>query len=342
MITPRQRTLDFIAGKEVDRLPFHPIIMRWAAEYGGVKYRDFCLRPECKCAAAIKCAEDFDMDWVTVMSDPFTEAEAFGLKIEYPEDSLPEDCGGHPESAAAAAELKPYKTADSRRTMGRVQEIEEFKRLTGDQYFIVGWVEGPMAEYADLRGAGNASLDLFDDPESVHKAMDVIVEAALGFMTCQIEAGADCIGVGDAFASQIGRDLYMEFVFEREKVMIEHIQSKGALAKLHICGNTSAILPDMIKTGADIIDVDHLVPSMTEFAGLLGPKQVFCGKADPVSVIKDGDAQRIAAAVAQDVSDSNGRCIVSAGCEIPPGTSPENMRAFQRTSVNTELQSNIC
>ena len=30
-----QRTLDFLAGKPVDRQPFHPIIMRWAARYAG-------------------------------------------------------------------------------------------------------------------------------------------------------------------------------------------------------------------------------------------------------------------------------------------------------------------
>jgi hypothetical protein len=31
-----QRTLEFLAGRPVDRQPFHPIIMRWAARYAGV------------------------------------------------------------------------------------------------------------------------------------------------------------------------------------------------------------------------------------------------------------------------------------------------------------------
>jgi uroporphyrinogen decarboxylase len=44
-MTGRQRTFDFLAGKPTDRPPFHPIIMRWAAQYAGVNYRDFCLDP---------------------------------------------------------------------------------------------------------------------------------------------------------------------------------------------------------------------------------------------------------------------------------------------------------
>jgi len=37
-----------------------------------------------------KCADDFGLDWVTVLFDPYAEAEAFGLQVDYPDDSLPE------------------------------------------------------------------------------------------------------------------------------------------------------------------------------------------------------------------------------------------------------------
>ncbi len=67
------------------------ILMRFAAKYAGVAYRDFCLRPECKTAAMIACARDFGLDWVTVLSDPYSEARAFGLEVRYPEDSLPQN-----------------------------------------------------------------------------------------------------------------------------------------------------------------------------------------------------------------------------------------------------------
>jgi len=328
-LTGRQRTLDFLAGKRTDRPPFHPIIMRWAARYAGVKYRDFCLDYRAKASAMIKCAEDFGIDWVTVMSDPWAEATAFGIQVRYPEDNLPMDVGGRLPDLESAARIKPFKPLEHARCVNRINEIREFKRLVGDKYFIVGWVEGPVAAYADIRGLSEAAMDFLDDPDLCGQAMDAIVAAAREFITLQVQAGADCIGIGDAFCSQIGPGPYRRLAFEREKQLVDHVHNLGATAKLHICGNTAPILPDMIATGADILDVDHLVPSMAAFAKLLGLRQVFSGKTDPVSVIQNGTPAQILASVRECCSQAGGRVIVSAGCEVPPDTSLPNMNAFR-------------
>lgn len=335
-MTGRQRTLDFLAGRRTDRPPFHPIIMRWSAQYAGVNYGDFCLNPASKCRASIKCAEDFGMDWVTVLSDPYAEADAFGLPVVYPEDNLPHETG-HFDSVEALLALKPYDVAANHRTAGRIEEIREYRRITGDRHFVVGWVEGPVAEYSDLRGTTEAAYDFMDEPEAVGQVMDMITEAAKHFITLQVEAGADCIGIGDAFASQIGPALFRELAFHREKALVDHIHSLGAKAKLHICGNTSAILTQMIATGADIIDVDHLVPSMSSFVPLLSPNQFFSGKVDPVSVIQNGSPDEIIAAVREGFEEANGRCIISAGCEITPGTSLQNMRLFRQIGAEVAI-----
>jgi uroporphyrinogen decarboxylase len=327
-MTGLERTLAFIQGQPIDHAPFHPIVMRWAAKYAGVKYRDFCLDYRAKCEAMIRSADDFGHDWVTVMSDPYAEASAFGIRVEYPEDSLPVDKGGHLADLAAAGQLQRVRTADHERMMNRVNEIREFRRRLGDRLFVVGWVEGPVAEYADLRGVTVSAMDLIDDPETVGQAMEVITESAIEFIERQVEAGAHCIGIGDAFCSQIGPANYRRFAFEREKRMIDRIHELGALAKLHICGNTKPIMKDMIATGADI---------MAEFAPHLGKNQVFSGKIDPVTIVQNGDAATIAAAVEAGWEESGHRALVSAGCEITPGTSLENMRAFMQAAQTVRV-----
>ena len=334
-----ERTLAFLAGKPVDRPPVHPILMRWAARHAGFKYRDFILDPTAKVAANLRCAEDFDLDWVTVLSDPWTEASAFGIQLDYPEDGLPIDIGGHLPDAESAAAILPYHPRDHTRCRNRIEEIRLFKKLGGDTRFIVGWVEGPVAEYADLRGVSEAAMDFLDDPAACSQAMDVIVESALEFITLQVEAGAHCIGIGDAFCSQIGPKLYRELAWPGEKRMIDHIHNLGAIAKLHICGNTAPILRDMIATGADIIDVDHLVPDMSVFAAELAPNQVFCGKSDPVSILLNGKPETIIESVRAHHAEGRGRVIVSAGCELPPDTADENLRALRAAAQSL---SDVC
>ena len=178
-MTGLERTLLFLNGETVDHPPFHPIIMRWAAKYAGIKYRDFCLDPASKCRAMTLCARDFDIDWVTVMSDPWAEASAFGINVEYPENDLPVDKSGHLPDARSATLIRHYNPLESSRCSKRLAEIREFRK--NDDFFVVGWVEGPVAEYVDLRGASNAAVDLLTDPEDVEKAMDIIVESAIEF-----------------------------------------------------------------------------------------------------------------------------------------------------------------
>lgn len=336
-MTGLERTIAFIKGEKVDRPPFHPIIMRWASKYAGLKYHDFCTVPGDKCRAMIKCAEDFDIDWVTVLSDPWAEASGFGIEVKYPEDDLPVDIAGHYPDSVSISALKPFNILKNLRCRNRIEEIKIYRNGPGESYFITGWVEGPVAEYVDLRKATEASFDFLTDPVNVHKTMEVITETTMEFIYLQADAGANCIGIGDAFCSQIGPDLYREYAFQRHKQLVDHIHNCGAIAKLHICGNTAPIMPLMINTGADIVDMDHLVPSPGTYSRLLSPLQVLCGKSDPVSVIQDGNKEIISMSVQKDFMDSGGRCIVSAGCEITPGTSTENMKAFSNSAKSLIL-----
>ena len=337
-MTGLERTMQFLRADMPDHPPFHPIIMRWAARYAGVKYRDFCTIPEVKCMAMIRCAEDFGIDWVTVMSDPWAEASAFGIQVEYPEDALPIDTGGHLPDAMAASIMKSYDPLKNSRCINRLKEIEIFRKQAGDKYFIVGWIEGPVAEYVDLRKASNASVDFLMEPDLVDKAMEIIVESAMNFVRLQIKAGAHCIGIGDSFCSQIGPELYYRFAFERQKKLVDLIHSEKAIAKLHICGNTESILEGMIKTGVDIIDIDHMVPSMGKFLPLLAGHQVFSGKSDPVTVIQNGDINTIIRSVSSDYNETGGRCIISAGCEITPETTIKNMNSFKNTVYKLKIR----
>lgn len=321
-----ERTVGFIEGNKVDRVPFHPILMRFAARWAGVRYRDFCLSATHKCMANIKCATDFNSDWVNTMSDPYAEAEAFGTILSYPENDLPQVKEYAIKDITDIDRLTVKRISEHNRLRERVREIEEYLLKTGESFLICGWVEGPLAEYCDIRDINSALTDLYEYPEKVHQALDVITENAMGFISAQVKAGAHCIGIGDSVCSLISPELYYEFCFKREKALVDHIHSKGAFAKIHICGDISAIIEGVIRTGTDIIDIDHRVKSVKEASALLSPGQSFSGKSDPVSVIQDGDERVITDSVASFFEEAGRRAIVSGGCEITPGTSATNLR----------------
>ena len=323
-----QRTMDFLDGRAVDRPPFHPILMRFAAKYAGVNYRDFCLNYLDKCNTNLRCADDFSYDWVNVMSDAYAEAASFGTRISYPLNSLPVVDSLLINEIEDIDKLKPLKVNEHPRLVSRIDEISYYRKLVGDSQFICGWVEGPLAEYCDLRDLSAACLDFYEHPEELRRALEIITESAMIFVEAQIKAGAHCIGIGDAVCSLISPDLYNEYVLPLEKALVDHAHALGAKVKLHICGNTTAILPDMILTGADIVDVDHLVGSMEKFQPLLSDNQVFAGNTDPVSVIQNGTLAQLEESVQSCFASTKGRGIVSAGCEITPETTVERLLAY--------------
>lgn len=330
-----ERTVRFIEGKESDRLPFHPILMRFAARHAGVRYRDFCLSPEHKCRANILCAADFQSDWVNTMSDPYAEAEAYGTIIHYPDDDLPKVKKYAVTEISDITKLSVLKVDDHSRLRGRTEEIIEYVKSTSGNLFICGWVEGPLAEYCDIRDINLALTDLYEYPDMVHKALDTVTESAMDFITAQVQAGAHCIGIGDSVCSLISPDLYDEFCIERQRALVDHIHSLGAYAKIHICGNISSILPAVISTGANIIDIDHRTGSVSEAVKLLSPGQVFAGKSDPVSVLQDGSEEKISESAISFFREASGRAILSAGCEVTPGTGNAQLKYFG--SLSKEL-----
>jgi uroporphyrinogen-III decarboxylase len=273
--------------------------MRLAAKYAGVRYKDFCHDYKTLCEVNMLCSVDFGYDWVNVMTDPYSEASGYGLKLTFPENDLPQVSEFLIKDINDIDNLRVIKASDHDRMKTRVMEIGEFSRLAGNTQFICGWVEGPLAEYCDLRNVSVACMDLYENPEKLKQALEIITQSALGYITEQVKAGAHCIGIGDAVCSLISPDLYQEFVFPLEKVMVDHAHSLNARVKLHICGDTTGILPDMIRTGADIIDIDHLVTNMGDFMHLFKPKQIPSGNSNPVSVIRDGNCQTISERVAE-------------------------------------------
>lgn len=323
-----QRTMDFIEGRSVDRPPFHPILMRFAAKYCGVNYRDFCLNYRDKSSVNLRCANDFSYDWVNVMSDPYAEASSFGTSISYPQNTLPRVDALLIQHISDIDKLKPLKVDNHSRLISRIDEIKSYKKQVGDSQFICGWIEGPLAEYCDLRDVSNACLDFYENPEALKIALNLITESAMSFLESQIKAGAHCIGIGDAVCSLISPDLYLDYIFPLEKELIDRTHSLGAKVKLHICGNTTSILPDMIRTGADIIDIDHLVVSMEDFIPLLSVRQVVSGNSDPVSIVQNGSVEQLISSVETCFHRTGGRGVVSAGCEITPETSVERMMAY--------------
>jgi len=328
-MTSRERILAHLEGQPVDRLPLMPITMMFAADLIGAKYCDYCTDYRVLAESQIRVAEQFGFDYVNTMSDPAREAADCGAAVEVFEHTpvaLVEDRALLADKTGLAR-LKMPDPLGGRRMHNAVKAVAALKEQVGDQLLVEGWIEGPIAEAADLRGINTVMLDFFDDPVFVRDLFEFVVVMELRFAKAQLEAGADLIGVGDAAASLVGPKIYEEFVWPYEKKLIDGLHAMGARARLHICGNTRFALGRMGRLGCSIVDLDYLSP-VREGREKMGPDQIILGNVNPVVVMRNGNPDGVTATVAACHQEAGPRFIVGPGCEVPRDTSHDNLRAM--------------
>jgi MtaA/CmuA family methyltransferase len=326
-MSPRERYFAVLRGGRPDILPRLPILMQFAAEHIGSHYGAFASDYRVLVEANLRCAEEFGLDQLSAISDPYRETAGFGATIAFPRDGVPlclqPPLAEHPDLAQL---LRP-DPLQAPRMLDRIEAVRAFRARGGDRYSIMGWVEGPAAEAADLRGAANFFMDLLDDPAYARRLMARCVDTAIDFAGAQIAAGADTIGIGDAVASQVSKRTYESLVLPFEQQLVTAVHALGARVRLHICGNTTHLLSGIATLGVDIVDLDHWV-DLTHARRVLGASVVLAGNLNPVAGVMRGPPEAIKASVLRCYAAAGAPYMVAAGCEIPAPTPPAHLRAL--------------
>lgn len=324
-----ERVMNRLQGKPVDRVPNFDIIMGFGAHYVGATLSQYLLDHRYMVKSNLAMVSDFDIDILQTLTDPFRESVDFGLEVEFPEDGLPKRIRPLLAPGDDIKKVPLIEPGSGRRMSDRIEAVRMLHEQANKVVPVMGWVEGAMAEANDLLSDSIMMVTLYDAPEWLTSLLERITEVEIAFARIQIDAGADIIGLGDAIASIVSPRMYRQFALPYEKRIFDAVHEKGALARLHICGNTSKILPDMLESGADFIDVDWMV-DYAKAAETFGERAGLVGNFDPVSVMYRGSEQTVEEAALHCLTVGGSKSFSAAGCEIPDGTPQKNLRTHVR------------
>lgn len=329
-----QRLRATLAGQAPDRPLNFDIMMTFAAHHAGRRLSDYYLDHRALTEANYRVVEDFDIDIVQAISDPYREAADLGSQVEFPEDDQPLLADPMLADKQRMSALRLVDPGVGARMSDRLAALRDFRTRVGGEIPIMGWVEGAMAEAADLRGVSTIMMDVYEDPEWVSELLEFCTVQEIMFAEAQVDAGADIIGIGDAVTSLISPAMYQQFALPYQRRIVDAIHAKGALARLHICGRTTHLLAEMARTGADIIDADSMVPF--DVAAATVSPAVICGNINPVTIMLQGTPEDVIASTLDCRRKGGTRFIGMAGCEVPDATPAANLRA-QRDALAMPL-----
>ena len=257
-----ERVRNTVIGKPVDHLVCQPVLMQFAARYMGMKFIDYTRDGRKMAEAQLRMLQDFDVDVLLTCSDPAREVTDIAGEgsIEWFENQGP----AIQEERAALADksrLSEFDLPDldpHGRMYDRIIGIEMMRSEAGPDVSICGWVEGPLALAAELRGINRIMTDFTDDPEFARDLLHFCADVAILYADAQIASGADTIGMSDAAAGLLGPVLYKNFIVAEQMRVYEHIKAHHpkVMTRSHMCGKTTKLAADMTTLPVDIYEID--------------------------------------------------------------------------------------
>lgn len=266
----------------------------------------------------------FQPDGMFTFMDLSVEANALGLPVRYP---LHESPSIEYALVRTAEDVKSFYHLDPLMD-GRVRVFVETMRLMS-QYLNVlrgGYVIGPFTLAGLMIGASGAALATVDDPEMLHTTLEFSTHVISRYAATLASAGADMIAILEPTAVMLSPRQFREFSGQYVRKVIGAIE---AMPILHICGNTTHLLDEMVATGAQGLSLDALVDFPTA-ARRLPSEVVLIGNVSPTEVMVSRSPQEVYAEtrVLVEAMKPYRNFVLSTGCDLPPETPLANIQAF--------------
>jgi uroporphyrinogen decarboxylase len=328
-----------LKGLKPDKTPImvHNFMMA-AREYGVTmeQYRNSAI----VIADAFKFSvEKYRYDGILVDIDTATLAGAVGVKVDFPMDDPARVLKGNLEKLEEVDNLRSVNIEDNRRIQIWLEAVRLLKEYFKDEVFIRGNCDqAPFSLASMMRGTENWMLDLMVAPEELLIAiLEYCTDAGIQFIWLMAQTGCDMVSSGDSPAGPelISPEMYLKYAMPYEKRLADVAHHSGVTYTLHICGNTDVILDHMLVTGADAFELDYKT-DVAKIFKVFGEKATFIGNIDPSGVLALGTKDEVKQKTLELllVYNNSNRFILNAGCAIPPGTPPENLKMMIETARN--------
>lgn len=317
-----------------DRVPVVPQAFQFACKTAGYKIGDINKSGSLMAKTHLISQEKYGYDGVVIDIDDCTLAEACGAKVIFRDDEVAV-VDEHQPLLRNLRDVEDLELPDPYKS-GRMPEwLEATKILSekiGDHVFIMGRADqGPFDLACLLRGTQQFMVDLYDeDPEDIIKVLDYCRRAVTLFAKAQKDAGAHATSIGDSYAGPnlVSPSMYRKFALDQEIILTKEVQDYGIPFSVHICGNTTSILEDMVKTEAKIFELDWQV-DMEYAKKVVGNRAVLMGNIDPSDPLVWGTPEKVSEQAAGIINKTGGiGLFLSSGCALGYNTPDENFKAL--------------
>ncbi len=259
------------------------------------------------------------------------EPSAFGDRVRFWPDRTPDQIASL-RSASDVDRLAPVDARTDGLMPAALQRYRSCKGRIFDAGYTIPMVaaRGPLCIASFLRGVSDFMMDIVDEPDAVHKLLDLTTRCVIDWLSAQAEAIGDSVEgilVLDDIVGFLSLKAYREFAHPYLKRICDAFPA-GWVKVYHNDANVNPFLADLPDTGFGVLNFTHNV-SMRAAREACGGRMCLMGNVPPLDIGVRGTPEQVKqAALSVLGEDGDAAVILSMGGGVSPGTPAASIRAL--------------
>ncbi|MGL5439705.1 MAG: uroporphyrinogen decarboxylase family protein [Filifactoraceae bacterium] len=245
------------------------------------------LNPENQLKLARTMNEFFESDFIYGFCDGGLFCEILGCEMYKPDDDFP-SVMSHPvktiEDVRALNVPNPYEDI---RMKTNLETIELISKNIDKPYYTS--IQGPFTLAVQLAGATHFLRSIIKEPQFVKELLDFTVQVIETYAVAAWKAGTKYLSIAEPAAVTLDLHRFDKLVVPSVNRIFDQISCwKG----MHICGDTTELLPSMIKCHLDAISLDQMM-DYNKVMKIIPENIVLIGNLDPIELVGKGSPSKI-------------------------------------------------
>ncbi len=264
---------------------------RYLPEYRAVRekagdFKTLCTTPELACEVTLQPLRRFALDAAILFSDILTIPDAMGLGLYFTEGEGPQFKKPVRTAADVAALPVPDPESELKYVMDAVRLI---RRELHGQVPLIGFAGSPwtLATYM-VEGGGSKDFGLvksmmFDQPQLMHRLLDVLARTVTLYLNAQVAAGAQALMLFDTWGGVLTPRDYREFSLRYMERIVQGLMREHEGRRVPVIlftKNGGQWLETMADSGADALGIDWTT-DLGDARARVGRRVALQGNMDP-------------------------------------------------------------
>jgi [methyl-Co(III) methanol-specific corrinoid protein]:coenzyme M methyltransferase len=330
-MTPRERVLRALACKEVDRPPVAGMTTAATTElmdYAGSAWPEVHTNAKLMTKLGLAAYPFFGLESARIPYCLTYEAQALGCEVFLGKKNSTPMVKSNPLKDRIDEDLVLPKASEIRKLARNgviLDAAKAMKEGAGKELPTILGVTGPFTIAGHLVGTENLLLWIVTEPEKTHKIVKFAAEYERMWLQEVEKLHLDMIQMSEPSASwdMVSPEWFDEFAGPYVRRAFEGLEETKKV--LHICGNMTPMLEQMVKTGADGLSIEEKSDPYKSVV-IVNGRAALIGNVGVVRPLLQGTPEDVRKAALR--SADAGFNIISAGCGLSALIPKQNILAM--------------